>query len=78
MARSDRYELIKKVWAWDRAAVAKNATAEMRRGVWRILDALYDDLPMFRTPGFRTRVKQALDALQQTADVDAVRKELEL
>jgi hypothetical protein len=70
--------LIDIVWSWDRLACERSKDPAMRRGIWRILDALYDDLVMFRTPGFRAKVKTALDALKQTEDVLAVRKELEL
>jgi hypothetical protein len=73
---SDRRALIDIVWGWDRLAVERSKDVEMRRGIWRILDALYDDMAMVRTPGFRAKVKAALDALKQTEEVLAVRKEL--
>ncbi len=75
---SDRAALIAMVWNWDRVALERGMSAELRRGIWRILDALYDDLALYRTPGFRERVKAALEAMHQTAEVQAVRKELEL
>lgn len=75
---TDRRALIDIVWSWDRLAVQKGKDAEMRHGVWRILDALYDDLAFYRTPGYRTKIKAALNALKQTEEVLAVRKELNL
>lgn len=75
---SDRREFIAMVWNWDRVAVERNMPAATRRGIWRVLDALYDDSPWYRTPGFRATVKQALDGLRQSEQVQAVRKELEL
>jgi hypothetical protein len=75
---SDRTSLIDMVWSWVRAGLARNVPAEKVRGIWRILDALYDDMAMVRTPGFRERVRAALDGLKQSEEVLAVRKELEL
>lgn len=66
------------VWNWDTVAVERKMSAEVRRGIWRVLDALYDDSPWYRTPGFRATVKTALDALKQSEQVQAVRKELDL
>jgi hypothetical protein len=73
-----RAELIALVWRWDKFAVERNMGAEKRRGIWRILDALYDDMAFTRTPGFRAKVKAALDGLKQSEEVLAVRKELNL
>ena len=50
---SDRAEFIAMVWNWDRVAVERNMPASTRRGIWRVLDALYDDSPWYRTPGTR-------------------------
>jgi len=74
----DRSALIQMVWSWDRAAVERGRPAEVRRGIWRILDALYDDMAMVRTPGFRETVRKALETLKQTPEVASVRKELGL
>ncbi len=73
-----RAALIAKVWAWDQAAVDRKLPAETRRGIWRVLDALYDDMPIARTPGYRERVRQVLEGMKQTGVVLAVRKELGL
>jgi hypothetical protein len=75
---TDRTSLIDMVWSWVRAGLARNVAAEKVRGIWRILDALYDDMAMVRTPVFRERVRAALEGLKQTPEVDAVRKELNL
>jgi len=75
---SDRASLIAMVWAWDRLAVERKMSAETRRGIWRVLDALYDDSPWYRTPGYRATVKSALEGLKQSEQVLAVRKELDL
>lgn len=74
----DRREMIAMVWNWDRVAVERKMPASTRRGIWRVLDALYDDSPWYRTPGFRATVSAALDALKQSDQVQAVRKELNL
>lgn len=73
-----RPALIAKVWAWDRAAVDRKLPPETRRGIWRVLDALYDDMAIVRTPGHRERVRAFLGSLEQNAQVQAVRKELGL
>jgi len=73
-----REALIAKVWSWDRAAVERRLSPETRRGIWRVLDALYDDMPIVRTPGYRERVRQFLASLKQAPDVEAVRKDLGL
>ena len=75
---SDRGEMIAMVWNWDRVAVERKMSASVRRGIWRVLDALYDDSPWYRTPGYRATVKSALESLKQSEQVLAVRKELEL
>jgi hypothetical protein len=66
------------VWNWDRVAVERKMSAEVRRGIWRVLDALYDDSPWYRTPGYRATVRAALEGLKQSEQVLAVRKELDL
>lgn len=73
-----RAALIEKVWSWDRAAVERGLSPDTRRGIWRVLDALYDDMPVVRTPGYRERVRLFLASLKQAPDVEAVRKELRL
>jgi len=50
----------------------------MRRKLWRVIDALYADLPAFRTPGHLQRVREILAGMKQTEDVVAIRKELGL
>ena len=73
-----RSRLIALVWAWDQAAVDRKLPADVRRGIWRVLDALYDDMPIVRTPGYRERVREVLTGMKQTEGVIAVRKELDL
>lgn len=73
-----RAALITHVWTWDQAAVDRKLPAETRRGIWRVLDALYDDMPIVRTPGYRERVRAVLEGMKQIGVVLAVRKELGL
>ena len=73
-----RAALIARVWAWDKAAVERSLPPETRRGIWRVLDALYADMAVFRTPGYLDMVRQFLASLEQNAQVQAVREELGL
>lgn len=73
-----RAALIAHVWTWDQAAVDRKLPPEVRRGIWRVLDALYDDMPIVRTPGYRERLREVLAGMKQTEGVVAVRKELGL
>lgn len=73
-----RTGLIALVWKWDQVAVDRKMSPETRRGIWRVLDALYDDMPIVRTPGYRERLREVLAEMKQTEGVVAVRKELGL
>lgn len=74
----ERIRLITVLWAWERRAMVECKPPEFRRGLWRVLDALYDDMVVVRTPGYREQVRAALAGMRQTEDVLAVRKELGL
>ena len=72
----ERIRLITVLWAWDRLALVQGKPPEFRRGLWRILDALYDDMPIVRMPGYREDLRRVLAGMRQTEGVVAVRKEL--
>ena len=74
----ERRRLIEIVWTWDSVAIGRNLDPEKRRGIWRVLDTLYNDLAIARTPGSRECVRTVLNGMKQTPDVLAVRKELGL
>ncbi len=74
----ERQRLIAMVWSWDAAALRNSLPPETRRSVWRILDALYDDMVIVRMPGYRDEVAKVLAGMKQTEGVLAVRKELGL
>lgn len=74
----ERIRLITVLWSWYRLALVQVKPPEFRRGLWRILDALYDDMVVVRTPGYRDQVRAALAGMRQTEDVLAARKELDL
>jgi len=71
-----RSELIARGWTWLDAAAGR--PPELRRGIWRVLDALYADMAVFRTPGYLAEVRKVLEGMKQTEGVVAVRKELGL
>jgi hypothetical protein len=73
-----RPELIALVWTWDADALRRSLPPETRRAIWRILDALYDDMPIVRMPGYREELRRVLSGMKQTEGVLAVRKELGL
>ena len=71
-----RPELINLVWTWDAQALQRSLPPETRRAIWRILDALYDDMPITRMPGYREELRRVLSGMKQTPGVLAGRKEL--
>jgi len=71
-----RPDFINLVWTWDADALRRCLPPETRRTIWRILDALYDDMPIVRMPGYREELRRALAGMKQTEGVLAVRKEL--
>lgn len=72
-----RQRLTGLVFRWLAVAI-KRRDYDRARGLWWVIDALHDDLPIVRTPGFRERLRKILEAMQQTVEVQAVRKELGL
>lgn len=72
-----RQRLTNLVFRWLSVAIERR-DYDRARGLWRVIDALYDDLPIVRTPGFRDRLRKILESMQQSVEVQAVRKELGL
>lgn len=71
----DRQRMIALAFHWLSAAMERR-DYDRARGLWRVIDALYADMAIFRTPGHLERARKTLEGMQQTADVVAVRKEL--
>lgn len=73
-----RLQLIQQVWKWDRMAIERGSPVEIRRNIWRVLDALYEDQAIVQTPGYRRELRGILERMKQTSTVKAVRLELGL
>lgn len=74
---TDHDHLIAVVFNWLPIAIERR-DYDRARGLWRVIDALYGDMAIFRTPGHLERARKVLVAMQQTVEVQAIRKELEV
>ena len=68
-------QLIAKVFTWEKIATERGDIT-LRRDLWHLIDTLYADLAIFRTPGALQRAKAMLNKMKQTADVLAIKREL--
>jgi len=80
MSRSmttERASLIEIVWAWSLEAM-KRRDADLHRGCWIVLDALYADCAYYRSPEYLSQVEKFLDGRGScnANTVKRIRKEL--
>ena len=68
--------MIALVWRWDKVAIEEHKGADIRRGIWHVLDALYADCPWYRTPGFTAKACEFLDSLKPSPAVEEIKAEI--
>ena len=73
----ERNRLITAVFTWEKVATQRG-DIPLRRDLWHLIDTLYADLSIFRTPGQLQRAETVLNKIRQTEDVIAIKRELGL
>ena len=73
----ERKRLIAAVFTWEKIATQRE-DIPLRRDLWHLIDTLYADLAIFRTPGQLQRAEKVLNKMRQTEAVLSIKKELGL
>ncbi len=73
----ERKRLIAAVFTWEKIATQRG-DIPLRRDLWHLIDTLYADLAIFRTPGQLKRAETVLNKMRQTEAVLSIKKELGL